>query len=313
MPAETGIAKIEIRSGKTEYYFTSEKINAILYDTRIGLMMLGTGDGIIEWNVASNLSHRIKTLRSTALGKIICMATDKTFNQWIGTEEHGLFIISPGNIIAQMVKNSEQQNAINGNKINTIYCDNTGIVWVGVSTNGIDQLIPGNRFTHYSENLKAKNSLTNNVVRCFIEGANKNIWIATQGGGINIFNPSLRSFSSINKKNTPGLPFDFIRFMVKDEKDIAWIGTERGMCRIAMQSRKTDKINFTGQDSEGLPDPYIERIISFEDSSLLIATKEFGLFQLKKESTVAKQLPWPGDKLRRSFCKSPAFYFYLGR
>jgi signal transduction histidine kinase/ligand-binding sensor domain-containing protein len=295
IPVAKGFACIDIYTGKTVYYLSNLQINAILPDDAAGIFLLGTENGIIEWNRTSGQINIVQTLQSTPLGKVTCLAMDKMLNKWIGTEEHGLFIINADKTITRITKSNEQ-NSISGNKINTIYCDKTGIVWISVATNGIAQLIPGNRFIHYSETRDTKNSLTSNVVRCFIEDAAGSIWIATQGGGINIFHPSSRHFTSLTRNKLPGLPFDFIRFMVKDEKNRAWIGTEKGMCRIDMISLKTTSIDFTGINNQHFPDPYIEQIIAFTGNSWLIATKEHGLFQLDKESVTARQLTIPGDK-----------------
>jgi signal transduction histidine kinase/ligand-binding sensor domain-containing protein len=296
MPAATGIAKVDISTGKTSYYFQDRLISAIVNNERTGTMLLGTDNGFIEWDAATNVFTVIQSLQSVPLGKVTSLAIDKEYNYWVGTEEQGLFIKSADNAITHLVKTDDPLNSINGNKINTIFCDNAGIVWLGVATNGIDQLVPGNRFTHYSEDLKSKNSLSNNIIRCFLEDDNKNIWIATQGGGINIYNPLTQTFSSLTRKNIPGLPFDFIRFLVKDDQNRAWIGTEKGMCRMNMQTYKATGIQFSDTGHQLLRDPYIEQIIDFRDNSWLIATKDFGLFQLNKGSDTAHQLAYPGNK-----------------
>src|SRR4030095_16191934 len=84
--------------------------------------------------------------------------------------------------------------------------------------------------------------------------------------------------------------------MVKENKETALIGTERGMCRIQMSSHNTTPIQFVGVSGETLPSPYIEQIIPYQNDSWLIATKEYGLFTLKPQSAIAKQLYYPGNK-----------------
>jgi signal transduction histidine kinase/ligand-binding sensor domain-containing protein len=293
MPVQAGIASIDIRTGNVSYHLKSERVNAILPLLHKGTMLLGTTHGIVEWNGLDDFLSVINRFETIQTGRVTCLALDKASNIWVGTEEYGLFVIGTNNSITHIRKDN-QLNSIYDNKINTICCDNTGIVWISVGTNGIDQLIPGNRFTHYSED--QGNGLNNNIVRCFMEDSHKRIWIATQGGGINLFDPLSKKFSSFTRKNVPGLPFDFIRFMVKDDKETAWIGTEKGMCRMDMSSVKTDKISFKGINNELLSDPYIEQIIPYENNSWLIATKEYGLFKLNRESVSASQLPFPGNK-----------------
>jgi signal transduction histidine kinase/ligand-binding sensor domain-containing protein len=296
MPVESGIMKINLINGATTHYLPGIHINAIIPSGSSWSFFLGTDNGLAEWNIESNRYLPFSSFYGQTMGKITCFAKDFTNgNIWIGTEEHGLFILSLNNKFTH-ISSASEPTPIRGNKINSIYCDNSGITWISVSTNGIEQLIPGNRFTHFSENIQVGNNLNNNVVRSFIEDSNKNIWIATQGGGINVFNPAARQFSSITKKQVPGLPFDFIRYMVKDENERAWIGTEKGMCRMNMSTKATDRIHFSNINHISLPDPYIEQIIPWQNNQWLIATKEYGLFELKKDSTIARQLPFPGNK-----------------
>jgi signal transduction histidine kinase len=84
--------------------------------------------------------------------------------------------------------------------------------------------------------------------------------------------------------------------MARDSANNVWIGTEKGMCRMDMTSLITRKIYFTNNNHQLLTDPYIEQIIPFENNSWLVATKEYGLLQLPKQSDTAVQLPFPGNK-----------------
>ncbi len=294
MPAEFGLARVKINSGKTEFFWTDEHINAIEYlsgDT----MLLGTKDGLLKWAISNNSSQHIEKIGGSTLGKVTCINSDEA-GYWVGTEEHGLFRVMRNGDVRHLSKSNEQLNSIDGNKINTIYSDNNGIVWISVGTNGIDQLIPGHRFRHYSENPASNNSLSNNIVRCFMEDAQHNIWIATQGGGLNIYNPAQQKFSALTTNNLPGLPFNLIRFMVRDGENSGLIGTEKGMCRLDLRQLKAERIKFVDIKGSQLRPPYIEQITPYGDSAWLIATKEFGLFELKKESKTCTQLPFPGNK-----------------
>lgn len=295
MPAENGIVKIDLTTNKVAFYFKGDKINALQYQAQKKILLFGLDDGYMEWDMKTGTNRKITTLQSVDIGKVTCITIDKQHTIWIGSEQHGLFTIAADNTVTNFIKTNSSGNSISGNKINSIYCDTTGIVWTGVATNGIDQLTPGNRFEHFSENVQTKNNLNNNIVRCFFEDAHQKIWIATQGGGINIFDPLRKTFSAHTTQNTSGLPFDFIRYMVADETN-AWIGTEKGLCRMNTQTMKTEKISFNRLNGEQLPDLYIEHIIPFTDSSWLIATKTYGLFELFKKSNRAVQVGLLGDK-----------------
>lgn len=295
MPAHNGIAQIDIGNGKTTWHLAAEKVNAV-YRYQKGSLLTGTANGLIEYDINTRTARPVAILPAALTGRVNCITADVTGAIWIGTEEHGIFIMQPGKSFVQLQKNNIAQHSISGNKINTIYCDPDGIVWAGVSTNGIDQLKPGNGITHYAEEAGKPGSLTNNVVRCFLQDNQARIWLATQGGGINLFNPVTQQFSALTTKNLPGLPFDFIRYMVRDKHNTAWIGTERGMCRADINNLQATTIHFTGAGNRLLADPYIEQIIPFENNGWLIATKEYGLFRLEALEDTARQLEVPGNK-----------------
>lgn len=295
MPLESGIVSIQLATGICRNFLKEHSVNAILPSLNASYLFLGTDQGLFMSDVTTHNSLGPVILPGASKGKITCLAMDYLNNIWVGTEEFGLYVVSSSDRINHISRTSDP-NSIRGNKINSIYCDKSGITWISVSTNGIEQLIPGNRFTHFSEKADAGNNLNNNVVRCFMEDADKRLWIATQGGGINVFDPTTHQFTAITKKQAPGLPFDFIRFMVKDEKGRGLIGTEKGMCRMNMVTKATERIAFRSINQSSLADPYIEQIIPWQNNNWLIATKEYGLFELNNDSTIARQLSFPGNK-----------------
>ncbi len=294
MPIESGLARIDLVNGKSDFFWKDQQIIAI-NSLEKGSLLLGTKEGLIKWNTTNNQSEHLRKIKATRLGKVTCITTDDS-GYWLGTEENGLFRMNIDGTSVHLSKSSEELNSINGNKINTVYTDHEGVVWISVGTNGIDQLIPGHPFRHYSENPASKNSLSNNIVRCFMEDAENNVWIATQGGGINIFNPSLQTFSAFTVKNLPGLPYNLVRYLVRENKNFGLVGTEKGMCRVNLLQKKAERIDFVDSSGRPLTSPYVEQIIPFGDTAWIVATKEFGLCMLKKDGRICKQLPFPGNK-----------------
>jgi signal transduction histidine kinase/ligand-binding sensor domain-containing protein len=295
MPAKSGMVQVHLVTGKTTLHFPMLQVNAIVSNDQAHTLILGTDEGLVEYNPASRHSKTTLSLLSVPLGKVISGCYDKAGNLWIGTQEQGVFIIHTDHTITRLVKTSDPFHSINGNQINTIFCDRSGILWLGIATNGIDQLIPGNRFTHYAEGPVSAHRLNNNIVRCFMEDKDGNIWIGTQGGGINIFNPGAQRFSALTRNTLPGLPFDYIRSLAKNEGDHIWIGTEKGMCRTNRKTHHTEHIQFTDLHGRRLHGPFVEQIIDFT-GNWLIATKEYGLFRLDKNALVARQCKYPGNR-----------------
>lgn len=68
------------------------------------------------------------------------------------------------------------------------------------------------------------------------------------------------------------------------------------MCRMNMATKATERIAFGSISHTPLADPYIEQIIPWQNNKWLIATKEYGLFELNNDSTIARQLSFPGNK-----------------
>lgn len=290
LPAAKGLIKVNLTTGLQQEYLASHKCNAILFDKEINTFIVGTDEGLLLWNGADKSA--VKFSGAVPAEKITCIGKAKDGAWWVGTEEYGLYAVSSKRDIIHLFKSDHLKGSINGNKINSVYCDDNGAVWIGVGTNGIDQLIPYDRFRHHFHTPRLKNGLSGNIVRSFAEDSKRNIWIATEDG-INIFNPEKQAFS---KFHSPQFQITFPRYLYNDPTGDLWIAAEKGLYRTNTANDKTIQIKFTDGNGRQLTQPYTEQIIPFVNNTLLIGTKQYGLFSISKNDSTAHQLPYPGNK-----------------
>lgn len=154
--------------------------------------------------------------------------------------------------------------------INSIEFDNAGGLWAGTMSGGLNYF-DGKTFksittrdgltsnaiiaSHYSEHHKklyvgnefGVSVVDRNRVQSFTLGGMENtsilsiepfrdslLLIGSSGAGIAIYNPRIRSKKLLSTHD--GLASDFIYFAAADEKNYIWIGSEKGISRIRLNS-----------------------------------------------------------------------------
>ena len=91
------------------------------------------------------------------------------------------------------------ENSLGDNDVLSLCTDRSGIIWAGSHLGaGITKIQVNNaKFHHIKHNAAKRNSLNDDVVWSIYKDANDILWIGTYKGGINIYNPSLKTFTSI--------------------------------------------------------------------------------------------------------------------
>ena len=182
---------------------------------------------------------------------------------WIGTKQHGLFILSGKNMkkvripseVADIYQDSQKNiwvctmgdglycyrkntleriykqgnNAIASNNIRSCCEDNKGNLWIATST-GLNKLnINTSQFTFYGADEKP-GSLNHSSITCVTNDNQGNIWIGSYFGGVNYFNPACQIYTLYKNSSTEGigLSFPVIGKMIEDASGNLWIATEGG-------------------------------------------------------------------------------------
>ncbi len=172
--------------------------------------------------------------------KIHCIAEDREGNILIGTRDNGLSVFK-GETFVTFLKND--QSGLLDNAVSAVFEDKENRIWFGTKE-GITIYNPVNdgsgKFSHFNKN----NSLISHPVDFIKSDKNNNIWILTEGGGIYVYNTSNKTFSYETDLNNY-IYFEksdrIIRDMCIDANNTLWLGTDEGLIKYQIDSRKIER------------------------------------------------------------------------
>ena len=183
---------------------------------------------------------------------------------WIGTKQHGLFILS-GKEIKNIQINSEVLDIYQDSQKSTWVCtmgdglyrfndttlkhiykqkenqgiasnntrscceDNEGNLWIATKI-GLNKFnLTDSQFTFYGSDNRP-GSLSHSSITCILNDNQGNIWIGTYFGGVNYFNPAHQIYTLYKDSPTEGagLSLPVVGKMLEDSIGNLWIGTEGG-------------------------------------------------------------------------------------
>jgi signal transduction histidine kinase/ligand-binding sensor domain-containing protein/DNA-binding response OmpR family regulator len=232
---------------------SNNSITAILQDHK-GDLWVGTTDGLnqltgkqcIIFNRKNGLSdNTIKALAEDAQGHLLVatrtgldviengrltgafphwvpgksliasLLFDHAGNLWIGTQNHGLDIVSP----AGSITHYGIQQGLPDAPVRTFFQDNLQTMWVGTQGGGICRFIAGH-FDCYS----TQNGLSGDTVEVVIQDSEGSLWVGTETGGVNRFKEgTLSNYGA--EQGLRGSP----RTLYQDPDGSLWIGTSTGL------------------------------------------------------------------------------------
>lgn len=209
--------------------------------------------------------------------EVISMLERKNGDIYIGTYDHGLYIISDyGKSITNY--HTGQTPWISGDRVSEIYEDNRGWLWFG-GRPGLSVLKPDDRYCKF-DSKRYEQLIVSNI----IQTPDGSIWVSTQNKGIlriegdgdKISDFSIRQYTSIDGT----VNSDRISTIFSDSSGRIWAGSED--CGLSLYDYKTDR--FEGvQLSWDLPGDNIAGIEEDKDGNLWISSN-IGIYQLKVSS-----------------------------
>lgn len=159
---------------------------------------------------------------------IIDIFKDSTGKFWIGTMNHGIYVMNEDSITNFRYDNLDP-SSISSNFIRCFCEDKQGNIWIG-TFNGLNRYNTTNQtFTSYHKSNK-ENSLTHSSIWTLLCDQQGTLWIGTYFGGINYFHPENQNYryyqtSSLEKE---GLSSPIIGCITEDNQHNLWIATEGG-------------------------------------------------------------------------------------
>jgi len=226
---------------KLSYLSTKDGMNSnVIYSInqdKNGNYWFGSKDqGISVWD-----GKRMKCFTTNdglVSNKTYSIINDNNGYVWIGTYGGGINIYD-GNKFTSLTKNE----GLTSNSIYTLFKDKKGNIWIGTDNTGVDMipadinaadLIKNNKLLENQVfNISKKDGLSNDQVMAITEDKAGNIWFGTFGGGICKFDG--KQVSAFSMKT--GLNSNNVYFLICDSQNMLWVGTEKGICRVDINSK----------------------------------------------------------------------------
>ena len=153
---------------------------------------------------------------------------------WIGSENQGLKYWKDNQVFY-----FNTDNGLSHNRVQSIEPDREGFVWVGTG-DGLNRISPDGEIEIFRED----QGLGVNAIHCLYLTEDGVLCVGTAGGGLSILRPGSQSFVTLKERH--GLPNGVVAQIIKDDLGFLWMGTNRGICRMAWN----DVMKFANGETE---------------------------------------------------------------
>jgi ligand-binding sensor domain-containing protein len=305
-----GLNKYNPKTNSFKTYTNLNNISCIkniscLYAYSDSTIWIGTnGDGLIRFNpeneksiVYKKESGNLNSLSDNKILSINSLNDNKKIFLLIGTDGGGLNLFDvENNLFTHYKHDSNNENSISHNNINTILTEKSGTVWFGTGASIDIYDRNAYNFRKYKHIPGNSNSLSNEYVWAIDESRDGMLWIATDNG-LNQFDRKRVKYRHwFHDPNNPNsLSYNELMAIHEDKNGILWIGTWYGGLNKFDRKKNSFKHYLTDpKDPKTISDNRVRLI--YEDPKdngniLWIGTHEGGLnkFDLRTESFTSFQ------------------------
>ncbi len=163
---------------------------------------------------------------------------------WFASSFSGLFCYNYHNRQVKQfkLKNSDVES-LSSNSVKSLLFDSKGNLWVGTA-NGLNMKSNDSEaFRRFFFNQDTTNHIGNKVMISLHEDANHNIWIGTAGEGVIIYDPNVKTFTNLSKKD--GLAGNDVYGILEDDAGVIWMSTENGISAWSPVSRNIRNFDYS--------------------------------------------------------------------
>lgn len=160
--------------------------------------------------------------------KVMKLIEGNDRNIWVGSQDHGVFCLSPqGSVMHHYRPDEKSAYQVRNDMARAICQDLEGNIWVGYRS-GLSKIeVATGKIYHYEADPTRVSALSNRSVTSLYTDNQGTVWVGTYWGGINFFSPEYQHFVHYRASEN-GLSFPVVGAMVGDKKGNVWICTEGG-------------------------------------------------------------------------------------
>ena len=273
--------------------FTQSAIFSIMF-TENNQLLVGTDKGLLLYNLSGDKRKPlyigpIESIPETKIQCIIKKNSSRSF--WIGTEEKGLFLLTPSAALYEPFKSTPigRSIAVDITNVQDVYEDNLSNLWIATFGNGLVKLLLSKNTLQYNEYLRFSddNGLGNKFTKTVYSDHEGNLWVGTYGTGLVELTDNYFSFYSQATNVTSVLIND----------NIKWFGTVDGLVKMDIISPQKSII-YSGKN--GFINDKVTALFLSDSNHLIIGTDKNGVFQLDIKSNKFTKIDLSSDLLSNS-------------
>ncbi|HEX8514959.1 MAG TPA: two-component regulator propeller domain-containing protein [Bacteroidia bacterium] len=276
--------------------FDNEHIYSLAF-VRNDLLLAGTASGLklFEMLGTDQKPKFAGTITGIPETRISCILRKKnTTSFWIGTQDQGLFMLTPTTGKTFKVFSLEPDLKVELKNIQVIHEDDQSNLWIGTFGSGLYKLVLTAGMLKYNEflHLDEDNGLGSNDIKSIYSDHEGNIWIGTYGSGlVHITDNYFTFFRETETKFSNNIT------SLNVGSNVRWLGTDKGLVKVDLLG---DNKKILYNSLNGFVNDRVTAIYQPDSNSLIAGTEKSGVFMMDVKSASFKKLFLSDDELCNS-------------
>jgi ligand-binding sensor domain-containing protein/serine phosphatase RsbU (regulator of sigma subunit) len=259
--------------------------------------LIGTSDGVKLYQIdpADQKPKFISVVSEIPETAVRCIVKKRNSTScWIGTEDQGLFLLTP--LPSNKFKASSVAQNINIKlpNIQAIYEDNKSNLWIATFGNGVFKLILSSAQNAYYEylHLNEDNGLGSNFIKCLYADHEGNMWVGTYGSGVVHITDNYFSFY---KHNDPRADNNVTSLLITEK--IKWFGLENAFLKFDPSTKQKWIIY---NNTNGFVNDKTTAVYQVDSNRLFLGTEKNGVYEFDIVTSRFKKIQLSDDELCNS-------------
>lgn len=250
-------------------------ISAINEDKE-GNIWVGTSRGLNKINVnTKEITTYLPGVNSCNLSNynVTEILIDSKGDIYIATED-GLNIYNrEDDNFTRLYNSGDEGQSLSSQFVYSIVEDNYGNYWIGTD-NGLNKISSRSKEITKYYSTELDNSISDNFIFKLYADNLDNLWIGTYNGGLNKLNLKTNEIEVFKNdpNNDSSIPGNFVRYILRDSRNILWVATNNGLCRLNEEESKFINYESKVYDTQSIVSNNILSLFEDESGAIWVGT-----------------------------------------
>ncbi|MFO7368834.1 MAG: two-component regulator propeller domain-containing protein [Bacteroidales bacterium] len=260
-----------------------------IYQDRDGFMWFGTENGISRYdgNSFRNYYDLIKDTSSIFQQRTLAVCEDSYNGLWFCNDTNGLVLLNKQNEKTYRFRHSTgKPESISSNNTRVLFEDSRKQLWIATRGGGLDLFNrKDSSFIHFVHDSLDAKSIGSNFITSITEDSEGTLWMASADGLLIRYDQKDKVFENVMMESGLMYLFDDVNMPVAyvDSKDVVWYAGVSGVFRFN-KSDKSSRFYSLFPQGGVYTTVWISSVIELDESKLLLASFNRGLFELNTET-----------------------------